>query len=364
MINVIGSALTFRSQLAFIYFEDSFEPDSQIALTCSEEKGWSMRALALSVVAASGLSATLAAAAELKMGNPTPAPDANPWDFAFGASVMNDYNFRGVTWSAHRPSIEVYVEPRYRPAATLELYAGVYGSSIDLPNRPIAQIAYYAGIRPTYGALFLDLGGWYIDYPGGTTFNGLGSADTCTNGAFFFGQCNTSKAVTSFFEAYARPTFNINDTVTVGGNVYYAPSWANTGAPGTYASLTAKVTLPNSVLPQDIGAYASGEIGRYWFGTTDPFYGVPAFPGGIKLPDYTTWNVGLTLTYKMARLDLRYYDTDLSKANCNVLTDDHTATFGGLSAVTPINPSGLVSTWCGAAFVAKLAFDMTLAGPK
>jgi len=37
-------------------------------------------------------------------------------------------------------------------------------------------------------------------------------------------------------------------------------------------------------------------------------------------------------------------------------------TLGGPSAVTPINPSGLVSNWCSAAFVAKLAFDVTLAG--
>ena len=321
-----------------------------------------MRALALSVVAAAGLGTTLAAAADLKIGERTPAPNANSWDFAFGAAVMSDYNFRGVTWSAHRPSIEAYVEPRYRPAATLELYAGVYGSSIDLPNRPIAQIAYYAGIRPKFGALLLDLGGWYIDYPGGTTFNGRGSADTCTNGAFFFGQCNTSKAVASFFEAYARPTLPINDTVTVGGNAYYAPSWANTGAPGTYVSMTAKLTVPTSMLPRDIGAYASAEIGHYWFGTTDAFYGVPAFPAGIRLPNYTTWNLGLTMNYKQLSLDLRYYDTNLSKANCNVLTNDHTATFGGAAAITPINPSGLVSNWCSAAFVAKLAFDVALSG--
>jgi uncharacterized protein (TIGR02001 family) len=321
-----------------------------------------MRGLALSVIAVAALGTTLVTAADLKIDERTPAPHANSWDFAFGAAVMSDYNFRGVTWSAHRPAIEAYVEPRYRPAPTLELYAGVYGSSIDMPNRPIAQIVYYTGIRPRFGAFLLDLGGWYIDYPGGTTFNGLGSADTCTNGAFFFGQCNTSKAVASFFEAYARPTFTINDNVIVGGNVYYAPSWANTGAPSTYASLTAKVIVPNSMLPRDIGVSTSAEIGHNWFGTTDAFSGVPAFPAGVKLPDYTTWNVGLTMSYKQLSLDLRYYDTNVTKANCNVLTGDHTATFGGAAAISPINPSGLVSNWCSAAFIAKLAFDAALSG--
>jgi uncharacterized protein (TIGR02001 family) len=320
-----------------------------------------MRVLALSVVAAAGLSASVTAAADLKVGAEKTASQSNPWDVAFGVEFMTDYNWRGITVSARRPSVEAYVEPRYRPAADLELYAGVSAANVDLPNGSRAQIVYYAGTRPTFGPLLLDLGGWYIDYPGGATFTGIGSADTCTNGAFFFGQCNTIKAVVSYFEAYAKAVLTINETLAVGGNLYYAPNWSNSDAPGTYASLSAKVAVPSSLLPQDFGAYASAEIGRYWYGTTDAFYGVPAFPGGIKLPDYTTWNVGLTMTYKVVRLDLRYYDTNLSKANCNVLTADQTATFGGPSAVTPVNPSGLVSNWCSAAFIAKLAFDMTLA---
>jgi uncharacterized protein (TIGR02001 family) len=321
-----------------------------------------MRALVFSVVAAAGLGAGMAAAADVKVDQAKPASQANPWDVAFGVGLMSDYNWRGITVSARRPAVEGYIEPRYRPAENLELYAGVSGSNADLPNRSRAQIVYYTGVRPTFGALLLDVGGWYIDYPGGTSFNGLGPAQTCTNGAFFFGQCNTIKAVVSYFEAYVKSALTINEALAVGSTLYYAPSWSNTDAPGTYASLTTKVTLPNSMLPQDFGAYASGEIGRYWYGTTDAFYGVPAFRDGIKLPDYTTWNVGLTITYKAVRFDLRYYDTNLSKADCNVLTADQTATFGGPTAVTVINPSGLVSNWCSAAFVAKLAFDVTLAG--
>jgi hypothetical protein len=251
-----------------------------------------MRVLALSVVAAAGLSASVTAAAELKVGAEKTASQSNPWDVAFGVEFMTDYNWRGITVSARRPSVEAYVEPRYRPAADLELYAGVSGANVDLPNGSRAQIVYYAGTRPTFGPLLLDLGGWYIDYPGGATFTGIGSADTCTNGAFFFGQCNTIKAVVSYFEAYAKAVLTINETLAVGGNLYYAPNWSNSDAPGTYASLSAKVAVPSSLLPQDFGAYASAEIGRYWYGTTDAFYGVPAFPGGIKLPDYTTWNAG------------------------------------------------------------------------
>src|ERR1700744_4456399 len=43
---------------------------------------------------------------------PAPAP-FDPWDIAFGAAVMNDYLFRGVTQSNHNPSVAAYFEPRY-----------------------------------------------------------------------------------------------------------------------------------------------------------------------------------------------------------------------------------------------------------
>jgi hypothetical protein len=76
------------------------------------------------------------------------------------------------------------------------------------------------------------------------------------------------------------------------------------------------------------------------------------------LPEYSTWNAGVSFTYKVFTLDFRYVDTDLSKANCNVLTSDHTATFSPAN-ITPINPSGLGSNWCGSTFVAKLSFDLT-----
>jgi len=317
--------------------------------------------LAFSVGVAGG--PTAARGTDLKPGK-VGAAELTPWEFAFGSAVMTDYNFRGISVSARKPSVEVYVEPRYKLRPNLEIYAGLSVASIDLPNRPAAQVVYGAGIRPRFGALSLELGAQYLDYPGGMLFDGLGSAASCTNGAFFFDQCNTSKAVVGFWQVYANTVLAVSDSLKLGSNFDYSPSWGNSGAPAIYASVAAKVALPNSLLPANIGATVGGEIGRYSFGTTDSFYGVPAFPAGIKLPDYTTWNVGLSLTYKQFTFDLRYYDTNLSKANCNVLTGDHTATFGGAGAITPINPSGLVSNWCSAAFIAKLSFETVSAGLK
>ena len=44
--------------------------------------------------------------------------------------------------------------------------------------------------------------------------------------------------------------------------------------------------------------------------------------GGFALPAYLNWQAGVTFTRKVFNLDLRYYDTNLSKENCFVLTGD------------------------------------------
>jgi hypothetical protein len=342
-----------------------------------------MRKLASAAILAIGFSTSPALTADMTM--PVKAPAAapaatSPWDVAFGGALMNDYEFRGITQSAHKPSVAAYSELRYNINKDLQLYYGNAGESIDFPNHAAAEIDFYGGIRPTFDKLALDFGIWYYYYPGGRNFTGIvpgpgpsdgaltGDSDAnCTNGFVALNaSCNPLKKNLSFWEVYGKATYNFSDTLAVTGDVYYSPSWLNSGAYGLFASGIVKVTAPSTWFPKDWGAYFQAELGHYWFGTTDAFYGIPAnccgfpnFPAGIKYPDYTTWNIGVAITYKIFTLDLRYWDTDLSKANCNVLTGDHTATISP-AAVTPTNPSGLQSNWCGATFVAKLSADLTL----
>jgi Bacterial protein of unknown function (Gcw_chp) len=277
---------------------------------------------------------------------------------------MSDYNFRGITLSNHRPALEAYFMPQYNVSTALQLYVGVDAANISAPNRAAAQLVYFFGSKVNFKPFSFDLGGSYVDYPGGMLFDGQGSPATCTNGIFFLGQCNTSKAVANYWEFYVKSTLAIDDTLLVSTNAYYSPSWVNTGATGTYLSFGPKANLPKSMLGPEVIGSVTAEIGHYWFGTTDAFYGVPAFPTGIKLPNYTTWNFGIDITYRSMTLDLRYYDSDLSKANCNILTSDYTARFGGSGAVTPTNPSGLISNWCGTSFAAKLSFDTTVTNTR
>ena len=314
-----------------------------------------MKKLASAAVIALGLSTPAALAADLTvpvLKAPAAAPAAATplWDVAFGGALMNDYEFRGITQSAHKPSVAAYSELRYNFNPNLQFYYGNAGESIDFPNHAAAEIDFYGGVRPTIDKLALDFGFWYYYYPGGRNFTGIvpgpgpsdgaltGDSDAnCTNGFVALNaSCNPLKRNLSFWEVYGKATYTFSDTVIL------------------------KLTAPSAWFPKDWGGYFQGEFGYYWFGTTDAFYAVlPQFPTGIKYPDYATWNLGVGLTWKVFTLDLRYWDTNLSKANCNVLTGDHTATINP-GAVTPTNPSGLQSNWCGATFVAKLSADLTV----
>ena len=87
---------------------------------------------------------------------------------------MNDYIFRGVTQSNHKPSVAAYFEPRYNVNKDVQLYVGVAGESISFPNRAAAEIDIYGGIRPTFGMFAFDFGVWGYLYPGGQCFDGVG----------------------------------------------------------------------------------------------------------------------------------------------------------------------------------------------
>jgi uncharacterized protein (TIGR02001 family) len=321
-------------------------------------------AAALAMASGSALAADMPLKAER-----APAPAAfDPWDIAFGAAVMNDYIFRGITQSNHRPSVTAYFEPRYNVNKDLQLYIGTSTESISFANRAAAEVDVYGGIRPTFGAAAFDFGIWGYLYPGGSCADnvltgGVPGGGVCpvSTTTIFLADGNVMKKDVSFFEGYAKLNYTFNDNWQAGVNEYYTPNFLNSGAWGNYASVTAKYTAPSSVFgTSGVGMYVSGEFGRQWLGTSDAFYGTGAgtvFANGIPYASYDTWNIGIGFTYKVFTLDLRYSDTDLSKGNCNAFTSAFDGT--GTTNVTPINPSGVGSNWCGAAGIAKLSVDLT-----
>lgn len=323
---------------------------------------------ALIALTGSSYAADLRAKMPLKAAPPVVV---SPWDFAFGASIVSDYRFRGVSQSNRQPGVAAYFEPRYNVTDTLQLYAGVGGASISFANNAAAEIDVYGGIRPTFGAFAFDFGVFGYLYPGGQCQYGA-AADTAGRPlsaqclANFLANGNVIKKDVSFYEVYAKVLYTINDQWAIGANAYYSPSFLNTGAEGTYASATAKWTAPTGFAPMGLGMYVSGEYGYQFLGTSDSFYGTGIadpvsgrgpFPNGINYKDYATWNVGIGFTYKVFTLDFRYSDTTLNKADCNAFTSDFTATASG--SFSPNNPGGFGSKWCGATGIVKFSADLT-----
>ena len=265
------------------------------------------------------LTGGVASAADLgKKKAPAPAPVVvSPWDFTVGGGLTSNYIFRGISQSNNGPSVNANAELRYTFSDTWAAYVGTAGSSIKLTDQvpsPSMELDLMGGVRATFGAFSADLGGIAYVYPAATTPNAIFPTNP------------------TFYEGYAQLGYTITETISVGGNAYYSPSFLDTGANATYVSATAKWTLPMDFA-------LSGEFGRQYFGTTDSVH------GGYALPDYNYWNAGLSYSYKFATLDLRYHATDLNKTECSLIT----------------GPTGNLSNqskYCGAAVVGTISFAL------
>jgi uncharacterized protein (TIGR02001 family) len=230
------------------------------------------------------------------------------WDVAFGVKLTSDYVFRGISQSNGNPAVQGYAELQVADW----VYAGVWASSVDLPERrgltdPAAEIDIYGGIRHSWDAFTLDVGGLYYWYPGeNKQFPGQKQID--------------------YWEIYAKPSYAIGD-LTIGATVYWTSDYVGSGANATFLSGTAKYNIAIDSMP-DVSFYASGELGKQWIKRNSYF---------STAEDYLTWNVGVGATYKAATLDLRYSGADLNKNEC----------FANSGA----------RSWCGDRFMASLSFD-------
>src|SRR5947208_4336188 len=185
-------------------------------------KKLALLATALAMVSGSALAADM----HVKAVKAPPLPAFEPWDIAFGSALMNDYVFRGITQSNHKPSVAAYFEPRYNVTKDVQLYIGAAGESISFPNRAAAEIDIYGGIRPTFGAFAFDFGLWGYLYPGGScadatlTPGGIPGGGVCpvSTSTIFLANGNVMKKDVSFFEAYAKVNYTINDNWQFGLN--------------------------------------------------------------------------------------------------------------------------------------------------
>lgn len=254
---------------------------------------------------------------------PLKAPPSEPvpaWDVAFGISIATDYISRGYTQTEGNPAVQGYAE-----VALFDwFYAGVWSSNVSFLDSGSAEVDLYAGLRHTWDGLTLDVGVMGYTYPGSEN-------DTDLN----------------YWEVYFKPSYAVNDWLTLGATLYFTTDYGATGTNGTYLSGTAKVTLPNFGSSDEFGWFLSGELGRQWLDSSVYNAWLPIDPAlegyvpeyYVSLDGYNYWNAGVGFTFRAATLDLRYHGSDLSRSECAVL-DSYNA--------------------CGDRYVATLSFATSL----
>lgn len=242
--------------------------------------------------------------------------------------VTSDYIYRGVSLSAHKPSVGSTIDVEW-----YGFYSSTNFQSVKLPTHPAAEITLNGGYRWYMWDFNFDLGANYFYYPGEIVPEGG------VKTSYWEYALDVSRKVASFGE--------------LEGIVAYAPDLSNTGAWGAYAEGQATIELPHYRLLNDVDWRLIAGAGYWWFGNTSPAQ------GGFALPSHANWHVGLQFDLNdYLTLDVAYSDTSLSQENCFVFTGDLAGTPGG--ALNPIsNPDGLRSRLCGAAVVGTLtaAFD-------
>jgi uncharacterized protein (TIGR02001 family) len=143
------------------------------------------------------------------------------------AQAMTDYNYRGITESAHRPSIYGSFD-----AQLGWFYVSAEAYSVKLPTSPRAEVIVGAGIRPKIGVFDFDIVLYDFLYPGELATPGF-------------------PASTDYWELNGRMSHKLNPSVTLGTELAYSASYSNSGAWATYLAGRAKIDLPSTMLPKD-----------------------------------------------------------------------------------------------------------------
>jgi uncharacterized protein (TIGR02001 family) len=205
----------------------------------------------------------------------TGAAAAQDGSFSGNVALTSDYVFRGISQSDGDIAIQGGLDYT-NDISGVPIYIGTWGSSIDFGLDGTVEVDVYGGVRPVLGPVTFDLGVIGYLYPG---MSGAFDAD--------------------YWELKVGASLSPAEGFTIGGNLYWSPDFtftAGTDADALYAELT--------------GAYTFNDMFSVSAGVANQSVDVPNYYGSDD--NYTTWNVGGTLSAYGFGFDLRYYDTDVS----------------------------------------------------
>src|SRR5262245_66489340 len=105
----------------------------------------------------------LATACAAHAGEATQAASGTAYQFKLmiGSLLMTDYIYRGISYSAHQPSIGTYVDAQH-----WWLYVYTDFNSVRFSTSPAVEVTMAAGARPTLGPFEFDIGEAYYYYHG------------------------------------------------------------------------------------------------------------------------------------------------------------------------------------------------------
>jgi uncharacterized protein (TIGR02001 family) len=199
------------------------------------------------------------------------------WSLAGTFGVTSDYIFRGQTQTNHDAALQGSLTVSHDSG----FYLGVWGSNVDFGNETDFEVDFYAG----YGGSFndsttFDVNVTYYAYPNAEDFRNYD----------YFEVLGTVTYSMDAFSIYAKTALSPEFF----GETGFA-AWVGTGAGYEITD----------------GIRVSGNVGYQWIEDN-------ALAG---IPDYFNYDIGVTGTFGIISVDLRYFGTDLSEAECYGGTD-------------------------------------------
>ena len=204
--------------------------------------------------------------------------------FSGNFTLASDYRFRGHSQTDHRAALQGGIDY----AGASGLFAGLWASTInfnDAQNSP-AEVDFTAG----YSHSFSD-----------TTQASLAAA--------YYWYPDSEPADYDFFEIIGTVSHDVAG-VTLSGEWTY--SFDYSGSTGASTGITGGIELP---VPVADWLSASAHVGYQWI-DDNASYGVP---------DWLFYDIGMTATWRLFALDVRYTGTDLGTLEC----------YGGSNACEP-----------------------------
>lgn len=214
------------------------------------------------------------------------AADEDPFPGEFTANVgfATDYPFRGISQTDEHGAIQGGIDWGWAINDSVGVYAGGWGSNVDFGDGDEAQVEIdiYGGVSGSLGGFSWDLTAIYYAYPG---------ARSSLDYAFWdFG-----------------PTLGYDFGVaSVSATYLWSPEYFGHSGDSHWITGGVEVPVPEDGLPSWLGAGFSANVGHQAIDDDETF--------GVR--DYLTWDIGTTVSAFGLDVDVRYYDTDVSKGGC------------------------------------------------